>query len=135
MKKILCCTFMMTSFAATAQIKYPETKKVDTVDNYHGTKVTDAYRWLEDDNSEETKAWVKAQNEVTDSYLASIPYRKEVMKRLEELWNYPKYSSPFKEGDYYYFFKNDGLQNQSVAYRQKGLKGKPEIFLDPNKLS
>lgn len=126
---------MTSSLAAAAQIKYPETKKVDTVDNYHGTAVADPYRWLEDDNSEETKAWVKAQNEVTENYLAGIPYRKEVKKRLEELWNYPKYSSPFKEGDYYYFFKNDGLQNQSVAYRQKGLKGKPEVFFDPNKLS
>ncbi|MBK6990640.1 MAG: S9 family peptidase [Chitinophagaceae bacterium] len=107
----------------------------DIVEDYHGTKVADPYRWLEDDNSEETKAWVAAQNKVTDDYLATIPFRNNVKKRLEELWNYPKYSSPFKEGEYYYFFKNDGLQNQSVAYRQMGLDGSPEVFLDPNKLS
>ncbi len=126
---------LMISFSATAQIKYPETKKVDTIDNYHGTQVPDPYRWLEDDNSEETKAWVKAQNKVTDDYLAKIPYRDEIKKRLEELWNYPKYSSTFREGEYYYFFKNDGLQNQGVAYRQKTIDGKPEVFFDPNKLS
>ncbi len=126
---------LMVSFSVTAQIKYPETKKVDTVDNYHGTQVADPYRWLEDDNSEETKAWVKEQNKVTDDYLAKIPYREAVKKRLEELWNYPKYSATFKEGEYYYYFKNDGLQNQGIAYRQKTMNGKPEVFFDPNKLS
>lgn len=118
-----------------AQFQYPVTKKVDTVDNYHGTTVPDPYRWLEDDNSEETKAWVKSQNAVTQNYLSNIPYRDKVHKRLEELWNYTRYSAPFKEGDYYYFTKNDGLQNQSVWYRQTSLGAEPEVFLDPNKLS
>ena len=118
-----------------AQLQYPNTKKTDTIDNYYGTKVPDPYRWLEDDNSEETKAWVIAQNNTTQQYLASIPYRQQVKKRLEELWNYPRYTAPFREDDYYYYYKNEGLQNQSVLYRQKVLNGAPEIFLDPNKLS
>jgi prolyl oligopeptidase len=122
-------------FYSMSQIQYPETKKTDTIDDYHGKKIADPYRWLEDDNSEETKAWVIAQNKATQQYLSSIPYRQQVKKRLEELWNYPRYSSPFKEGEYYYFYKNDGLQNQSILYRQKGIKGMPEVFLDPNKLS
>src|SRR5690242_18829292 len=103
-------------FSATAQISYPLTRKVDTVDNYFGVKVADPYRWLEDDNSAETKDWVQAQNKVTNDYLSQIPYRDKVHKRLEELYNYPRYSAPVKEGGYYYFFKNDGLQNQSVWY-------------------
>jgi len=135
MKKLLSFSIMIIPCIASAQVQYPATKKSDIVEDYHGTKVADPYRWLEDDNSEETKAWVAAQNKVTEDYLAAIPFRNNVKKRLEELWNYPKYSSPFKEGEYYYFFKNDGLQNQSVAYRQIGLEGKPEVFFDPNKLS
>lgn len=118
-----------------AQIKYPATKKVNQADNYFGTVIADPYRWLEDDNSDETKAWAKDQNKVTDDYLSKIPYRAAVRKRLEEMWNYTKYSSPFKEGDYYYFYKNDGLQNQSVLYRQIGLQGTPEVFIDPNSMS
>ena len=118
-----------------AQIKYPDTKKVSQSDDYFGTKVADPYRWLEDDNSAETKAWVTEENKVTAAYLATIPFRDKVRKRLEEMWNYPKYSSPFKKGEYYYFYKNDGLQNQSVLYRQKGLSGPPEIFIDPNTMS
>ncbi|HET9279973.1 MAG TPA: prolyl oligopeptidase family serine peptidase [Flavitalea sp.] len=121
--------------SSLAQLQYPNTRKTDTIDNYHGTNVPDPYRWLEDDNSEETRSWVIAQNKTTQQYLASIPYRQQVKRRLEELWNYPRYTSPFKEGDYYYYYKNDGLQNQSILYRQKGLKGMPEVFLDPNKLS
>ncbi len=97
--------------------------------------MADPYRWLENDNSEETKEWVTAENKVTHEYLSSIPFRGKVKKRLEEMWNYAKYSSPFKEGDYYYFYKNDGLQNQSVLYRQKGLDGTPEVFIDPNTMS
>lgn len=124
-----------TLAAQQAQITYPVTRKVDTVDNYHGKKVPDPYRWLEDDNSADTKSWVDAQNAVTQSYLASIPYRPQVKKRLEELWNYPRYGTPFREGKYYYFYKNDGLQNQAVLYRQEGLNGAPEVFIDPNKLS
>ncbi|MEJ7671333.1 MAG: prolyl oligopeptidase family serine peptidase [Chitinophagaceae bacterium] len=98
-------------------------------------KVSDPYRWLEDDKSAETAEWVTEQNKVTQNYLSKIPYRAQVRKRLEEMWNYPKYSSPRKEGEYYYYYKNDGLQNQSVLYRQKGLSGTPEVFIDPNKMS
>ena len=126
--------FFMTQLSI-AQIKYPDTKKVSQSDDYFGTKVADPYRWLEDDNSAETKAWVTEENKVTAAYLTTIPFRDKVRKRLEEMWNYPKYSSPFKKGEYYYFYKNDGLQNQSVLYRQKGLSGPPEIFIDPNSMS
>jgi prolyl oligopeptidase len=118
-----------------AQIKYPVTRKVDTVNNYFGTTIADPYRWLEDDNSAETKAWVEEQNKVTFDYLSKIPFREKAKARLSEMWNYPRIGSPSKEGDYYFFFKNDGLQNQSIMYRQKGLNGTPEIFIDPNKLS
>jgi prolyl oligopeptidase len=136
MKQCLIIFILTGNFMAIqAQIKYPATRKEGTTDNYHGTIVADPYRWLEDDNSEETKAWVKAQNEVTFNYLSSIPFRQKVRDRIEQMWNYPKYSSPSKEGGYYYFFKNDGLQNQSVLYRQKGLTAEAEIFIDPNTLS
>lgn len=132
---ILLIVSMLLSARLFPQIKYPETKKVNQVDDYFGTKVADPYRWLEDDNSDETKEWVKAENKVTQHYLSSIPFYDKVKSRLEEMWNYPKYSSPFKEGEWYYFYKNDGLQNQSVLYRQKGLNGVPEVFIDPNKMS
>lgn len=117
-----------------SQIQYPETKKGDVADNYFGTSVPDPYRWLEDDMSEETAAWVAAQNQVTFGYLETIPYRDELRTRLEKMWNYEKFGRPFNEGEYTYFFKNDGLQNQSVLYRQKG-DSEPEVFLDPNKFS
>ncbi len=116
------------------KLTYPETKKVDTVDTYFDTEVKDPYRWLEDDMSEETAAWVQAQNKVTFDYLDKIPYRSALKNRLEKLWNYEKFSAPFKEGDYTYFYKNDGLQNQYVVYRQKGDE-EPEVFLDPNTFS
>ncbi|TVZ26339.1 prolyl oligopeptidase [Gillisia sp. Hel_I_86] len=116
-------------------LKYPETKKVDTVTNYFGTEVKDPYRWLEDDRSKETEDWVKAENKVTFDYLAKIPYRKELNKRLTELWNYEKLGAPYTEGNYDYFYKNDGLQNQYVVYRKKGDDGDAEVFLDPNKFS
>ncbi|MEO8568915.1 MAG: prolyl oligopeptidase family serine peptidase, partial [Ginsengibacter sp.] len=133
---ILFCFILMTiSTLSFSQIKYPETKKVNQVDNYFGTNVADPYRWLEDDNSEETKAWVEAENKITQEYLSKIPFRDKVKSKLEEMWNYAKYSSPFKEGDYYYYYKNDGLQNQSVLYRQRGLDGTPEVFIDPNTMS
>ena len=132
---ILLVAFAFIMKSTSAQIKYPDNRKVNQVDDYFGTTVADPYRWLEDDNSEETKAWVKAQNTVTNDYLSKIPFRAAVKKRLEEMWNYTKYSSPFKEGGYYYFYKNDGLQNQSVLYRQIGLNGAPEVFIDPNTMS
>jgi len=115
-------------------VNYPETKKVDTVNTYFGESVADPYRWLEDDRSEETEAWVKSQNEATFGYLDNIPYREELKERLTKIWNYEKIGPPFKEGDYMYFYKNDGLQNQYVIYRYKtGADPKTaEVFLDPN---
>jgi prolyl oligopeptidase len=117
------------------KLEYPKTKKTDVVDNYFGTKVADPYRWLEDDNSEETAEWVKQQNALTFDYLSKIPFRETIKKRLTEIWNYPKYGVPFKKKNFYFFFKNDGMQNQSVLYMQDGLKEKPYILLDPNKFS
>ena len=116
-------------------LKYPITKKVDTVDTYFGTEIKDPYRWLEDDRSEQTAQWVKAENEVTFNYLAKIPFRDQLKQRLETLWNYEKISAPFIEGNYTYYYKNDGLQNQSVLYRKKNGQDQEEIFLDPNTFS
>jgi prolyl oligopeptidase len=118
-----------------SEIFYPETKKVDQVDDYFGTQVADPYRWLEDDNAEDVKAWVEEQNRLTFGYLEQIPFREKVRQRISDLYNYPKYSSPSRVGEYYFFSKNDGLQNQSVIYIQKGLDGEPEVFIDPNELS
>ncbi len=117
------------------KMNYPVTKKVDQIDVYHGNKVADPYRWLEDDNSAETADWVAEQNKVTTDYLGKISMRDNIRTRLKELWNYPKFGSPFKKGKYYFFYKNDGLQNQAVMYRQQGMNGTPEVFLDPNKFS
>src|SRR5687768_7652271 len=135
MKKTLLLFIAVIPNFLFAQYLYPETKKVDTVTNYHGTAVPDPYRWLEDDWSQDTKDWVTEQNKITFSYLDQIPYRAQWLKRLEEINDYPKYSSPSRNNEYFYFSKNDGLQNQSVLYRQKGLNGIPEIVLDPNKFS
>src|SRR5262249_33247891 len=115
------------------KLEYPDTKRMDHVDTYFGTAVPDPYRWLEDDNSSETKAWVQQQNKVTFSYLEKIPYRPKVKSRLEKIVNFPRYSPPFRNGEYFFFTKNDGLQNQSVLYMQKGLEGTPQILIDPNK--
>ncbi len=142
MKKVLIPVFIMAAIVScknekqeeVAQITYPQTKKVDTVDTYFGTEIKDPYRWLEDDRSEETAAWVKAQNEVTFGYLEKIPFRGDIKKRLEDLWNYEKIGAPFVEGDYTFYYKNDGLQNQYVLYR-KHKDGKEEVFLDPNTFS
>jgi prolyl oligopeptidase len=117
------------------RLSYPATRTVDQVDDYFGTKVADPYRWLEDDNAPEVKAWVQAENAVTFGYLEKIPFREKIRNRLTEIYNYPRYSSPFRAGEYYFFYKNDGLQNQSVCYIQKGLEGAPEVFFDPNALS
>ncbi|GAQ12669.1 prolyl endopeptidase [Myroides odoratimimus] len=119
---------------ANVELKYPDTKKGEVVDTYFGVEVADPYRWLEDDRSEETAAWVKAENQVTFDYLAQIPFRDDLKKQMEEAWNYEKIGAPFKEGKYTYFFKNDGLQNQSILYR-KDEAGKEEVFLDPNTFS
>src|SRR5690348_11117903 len=104
MKKSMFFLSLLLPFSVVAQLQYPTTRKAEVIDEYNGTRVVDPYRWLEDDNSDETKQWVKQQNEVTFNYLATIPQRPAVKKRLEELWNYERYSSPFKKGNYYYFF-------------------------------
>ena len=113
---------------------YPETLKKEVVDNYFDIDVIDQYRWLEDDRSKETEAWVKAENKTTFAYLNNISFRSDLKKRLEHLWNYEKISAPFKEGEFTYFYKNDGLQNQYVIYRQKDNET-PEVFLNPNEFS
>jgi len=125
---------MITNISAQS-IQYPKTKKVEQVDDYHGIKVADPYRWLEDANSQETKAWIEEQNKITRVYLDNIPQRDKIRKRLTELWNYEKYSAPFRRGDKYFYLKNDGLQNQSVLYVADSLRGEGRILLDPNKLS
>jgi prolyl oligopeptidase len=114
---------------------YPATKTVDQVDDYFGTKVADPYRWLEDDRSAETESWVKAENAVTFGYLDRIPFRAALKQRLLDIYNYPRFSAPFRVGEYYFFSKNSGLQNQSVIYFQKGLDGTADVFIDPNTLS
>ncbi len=142
MKKIAFVLAALTTFVACKQenkaerlaVNYPQTEKVDSVDTYFGVDVPDPYRWLEDDMSPETEAWVTAQNQVTFGYLEKIPFREDLKNRLEKLWNYEKLSAPFKEGDYTYYYKNDGLQNQSVVYRKKD-GGEEEVFLDPNTFS
>ena len=118
----------------TTVVNYPETQKVDVVDTYFGTEIVDPYRWLEDDRSDETAEWVNAQNEVTFGYLEQIPYRNKIKNQLEDIWNYEKIGAPFNEGDYTYYYKNDGLQNQYVLYR-KDKDGNEEVFLDPNNFS
>jgi prolyl oligopeptidase len=112
--------------------QYPTARKVDQVDVYHGVRVPDPYRWLEDDNSAETAAWVEAENKITFPYLDRIPYRRQLQARVKDLNNYAKYSSPSRKGAYVFFRKNDGLQNQSVLYVQKGFDGAPEVLIDPN---
>lgn len=133
---VFSCKTQQTAMQSTP-ITYPQTRTVDHVDTYHGVEVADPYRWLEDDRSEETGAWVKAQNEVTQEYLSQIPFRESIKNRLTELWNYEKVGAPFKEGDYTYFYKNDGLQNQYVIYRypSTGSIEDAVVFLDPNKFS
>ena len=138
MKKVtlFATSVMMMSCAQQQQkLTYPQTAKVDTVDVYFGTGVPDPYRWLENDTSEATAAWVEAQNQVTNAYLAKIPFRNALLNRLTDLANYEKIGAPFKKHGKYYFYKNDGLQNQSVLYVQDSLESEPRVFLDPNKLS
>ncbi|HEV8304626.1 MAG TPA: prolyl oligopeptidase family serine peptidase [Gemmatimonadales bacterium] len=125
----------MTSTLDAQTIQYPPTRRADVVDDYYGTRVADPYRWLEDVDSPETRAWVEAQNRVTFAYLEQIPERAALQRRLTALWDYPKYGAPFKKGGRYFFFKNSGLQNQSVLYTQGSLAAQPEVLLDPNVLS
>ncbi len=137
MKVYYCLLFIaMISFSCSDHpLDYPETRKDDIVDNYFGTLVSDPYRWLEDDRSEETMEWVKKQNELTFGYLEKIPYREKIKNRLTEILNFPRMSAPWKEGDYYFYAFNNGLQNQDVYYIKKTIGEDGEIFLDPNKLS
>jgi prolyl oligopeptidase len=116
-------------------LTYPVAKKVDQADNYHGTSIADPYRWLEDANGEDTHAWVEAENKVTQAYLATIPQRDAIRQRLTQLWNYERYSVPFREGGRYFYSRNDGLQNQSVLYTLKSLADQPRMLLDPNTLA
>ncbi len=125
-----------TARAASAQtLPYPPARRGDVVDDYHGTKVPDPYRWLEDPDAPETRAWIDAENQLTERYLAAIPARQRIGDRLTALWNYPKYGAPFHKADRYFFFKNDGLQNQAVLYQQRSLSGDPAPLLDPNLLA
>ena len=136
MKVFILLSLCIISLGIMAQkIQYPSTQKVNQSDNYFGTIIEDPYRWLEDDTAKNTAAWVVEENKVTQSYFEQIPFRNKLHKRLSELWNYPKYSAPEKNGEYFTFYKNNGLQNQALLYVQKGIKGKPEILIDPNKLS
>lgn len=136
-KTILLLSGIMVMSCTPQQKKltYPKAEKVDTVDVYFGTEVADPYRWLENDTSAATAAWVEAENKVTNEYLAQIPFRNQLLERLTNLANYEKIGAPFKKHGKYYFYKNDGLQNQSVLYVQDSLEGEPRVFLDPNKLS
>ena len=138
MKAIIMSATLIAATSVLAQartIDYPDARRVDTVDTYFGTPVPDPYRWLEDDNSAETAAWVKAENKLTQDYLSKIPFRNKVKKRITELANYEKVGAPFKVKDKYYFFKNNGLQNQSCLYVRDKLDGEPRLVLDPNTLS
>ncbi|HYO99494.1 MAG TPA: prolyl oligopeptidase family serine peptidase [Pyrinomonadaceae bacterium] len=118
-----------------SKLIYPATKKVEQLDDYHGTKISDPYRWLEDLDSADTRQWVEAQNRLTNAYLAEIPARKRIKERLTKLWNFERYGIPFREGERYFYTKNDGLQNQSVLYTVASLADEPRVLLDPNKLS
>ena len=130
-----CVTDKPTQSSSTTRPVYPVTRKTNTVDDYHGVKLADPYRWLEDDHSPETKTWVEAQNKVTFGYLEKIPERAAIKARLTKLWNYERYGVPFKQGGRYFYSKNDGLQNQSVLYTMTSLDAPPALLLDPNQLS
>ena len=126
---------LTATMAAAQTLQYPQAAKDGTVDTYFGTKVSDPYRWLENDTSAQTAAWVAAENKVTNTYLSKIPFRGKLLKRLTEVANYEKVSAPRKHNDKWYFYKNNGLQNQSVCYVMDQLGGEPRVFLDPNTLS
>src|ERR1051325_8599740 len=128
-------SILFVAACVAGEFVYPATRKVAHVDQYHGTAVADPYRWLEDDNSPETKAWVEAQNKVTFAYLENIPQRAAIKRRLTELWNYERYGVPFRRGSRYFLTKNKGLQNQAVLYTLDALDRAPHELLDPNKLS
>jgi prolyl oligopeptidase len=135
-KMALClCIYLSGTNNLLGQLKYPETKKTDQVDNYFGTKVSDPYRWLENDTAADTKQWVMTEQRFTEDYLSKISFRPLIKRQLEQYYNYTKFSSGFKAGDYIFFSKHDGLINQPIYCYQKGLNGSPEVFIDPNQLS
>src|SRR6185436_2586457 len=121
--------------ADSGSFNYPKARKSDQVDDYHGTKVADPYRWLENPDSPESRAWIEAENEITFDYLKKIPQREKIKERLTQLWNYERYGVPFKEGGRYFITRNNGLQNQSVLYTMASLEAEPKVLLDPNNLS
>ena len=129
------CSTHPPAAESRATLAYPRSPVGNQVDDYHGVKVPDPYRWLEDENSPATKSWIEAENKVTFDYLGAIPARQAIKNRLTQLWNYERYGVPFKQGGRYFFFKNNGLQNQSVLYTQPSLDGPPRVLLDPNQLS
>ncbi|MEP6705609.1 MAG: S9 family peptidase, partial [Acidobacteriota bacterium] len=128
-------TFLFAGLSAQTGFNYPKPKKVQQVDDYHGVKVNDPYRWMEDTDSAEVQAWIAAENKVTDAYFATIPEREKIKARLTDLWNYERYSAPGKIGNKYTYSKNDGLQNQSVLYITDSIDNPGRVLLDPNKLS
>jgi prolyl oligopeptidase len=136
-----CCLFlalvtlMTTNVFMQTRFNYPKAKKVDQVDDYHGVRVPDPFRALEDPDAPDSRTWIDAQNAVTNAYLNQIPQRAAIRERLTKLWNYERYSTPFKVGNNYFYSRNDGLQNQSVMYIAKSPTDKGRVFLDPNKLS
>ena len=133
---LLLTGILLNGAALAAQtVAYPPARRGDVIDDYHGTRVPDPYRWLEDADAPETRVWIEAENRLTAGYLAAIPYREAIRRRLTELWDYPKFGAPFHKGGRYFFFKNDGLQNQAVLYTQSSLTGEPRTLLDPNLLS
>jgi prolyl oligopeptidase len=133
---LIICAFFVSTAAAQSGFDYPQPKRGDQIDTFHGVKVADPYRWMEDTDSAETKEWIEAENKLTDSYLESIPEREKIKNRLTEIWNYERYSAPSKVADgFYIYVKNDGLQNQSVWYKAKSINDAGTVFFDPNKLS
>src|SRR5580765_2227944 len=132
---LLFCAFLTANVLAQAKFDYPKPRRGDQVDDFHGTKVADPYRWMEQTDSDETKAWIAAENKLTNSYLSTIPQREAIKNRLTELWNYERYGAPSKVADGFYIYtKNDGLQNQSVLYKATSINDPGTIFFDPNKL-
>ncbi len=132
---ILVLSALFFTSVMAQKIEYPKAKKIDQIDDYHGTKVSDPYRWLENPDAPESREWIEAQNKLTFGFLEQIPERAKIKERLTKLWNYEKYSAPFKESKRYFFYKNDGLQNQNVLYTADSLEGTPRVLLDPNTLS
>ncbi len=131
---LLVFAFLAASVPAQGKFEYPKPRRGNQVDEYHGTKVADPYRWMEDTDSAETQSWIEAENKLTDAYLATIPEREKIKNRLTEIWNYERYSAPSKVGNYYIYSKNDGLQNQSVLYKASSIDDQGSVFFDPNKI-